>query len=150
MLYILFVLNNEEYGIEISYAQEIIRIPDKTTIIPNMPYYMDGVINLRSKVIPIIDLKRRFGFQQMERGIDSRLLILNMENEIFGIVVDDVTEIIPIDNQSIQEINQVVPKIGSNSLKGIRSMEERLVLLLDGLRLKTEIFQDLIEMEVNK
>lgn len=70
--YVVFSLEKQEYGIEISFAQEIIRIPRQITKIPNMPSYVEGMINLRGQVLPIIDLKERFGFEQAERGIDSR------------------------------------------------------------------------------
>ena len=80
MLYIVFLLNNDEYGIEISYAQEILRVPDKTTQIPNMPFYVEGVINVRGKVIPVLDLKKRFGFQESNQYLEKRLLIVDLDN----------------------------------------------------------------------
>jgi len=72
---VVFSLGLEEYAINISYAQEIIRVP-KFTRLPNTSSFVEGVFNLRGKVIPVFDLKKKFGVDQSERSIDSRLLIL--------------------------------------------------------------------------
>lgn len=140
--YVVFSLNNEEHGIEISFVQEIIRIPQLITKIPNMPSYIEGMVNLRGKVVPVIDLKKRFGFEQAERSIDSRLLILDLENMLLGIIVDDVSEVLKIDDQSIEELSSEISGIGSNSVKGIAKIDERLILLLDAMKMKTEVFHN--------
>lgn len=140
--YVVFSLGEEEYGIEISFAQEIIRIPQQITKIPDVPSYMEGIINLRGQVFPIIDLKKRFGFEQAERGIDSRLLILNIEDKLLGTIVDDVSEVLEIDNQSIEQLSAEISSIGGNSIKGIGKINERLILLLDEIKMKTEVFQN--------
>jgi purine-binding chemotaxis protein CheW len=140
--YVVFSLGKEEYGIEISFAQEIIRIPQQITKMPNMPSYIEGVVNLRGKVITVIDLKKRLGFEQTERSNDSRLLILNLENMLLGTIVDDVSEVIKIDDQSIEKLSFEISGIDSNSVKGIGKIDERLILLLDATKMKTEIFQN--------
>lgn len=106
--YVVFNLGKEEYGIEISYAQEIIRIPKQITKMPNMPPFIEGMVNLRGKVIPVIDLKKRFGFDQTERSIDNRLLILDLENTLLGAIVDDVSEVLMIDDQSIEKLSSQI------------------------------------------
>ncbi len=148
--YIVFILNNEEYGIEISCAQEILRIPNQMIQIPNMPYYVEGVINLRGKVIPVIDLNKRFGFNQTERGLDSRLLIVDLKNTLLGIIVDDVSEIINVEEASIEKLSSVISEIGKNSLKGIAKLENRLIVLLDAFKLNIEIFDNSLELEVKE
>lgn len=145
--YIVFMLNNEEYGIEISYAQEILRIPNQMTRIPNMPSHVEGVINLRDNVIPVIDLKKRFGFEQTNQCLDSRLLIVNLDNSVLAIIVDDVSEIINIEEDSIEQLNSVISQIGKNSLKGIGKIDKRLILLVDALKLKTEVIENSFELE---
>jgi purine-binding chemotaxis protein CheW len=145
--FVVFSLGNEEYGIEISYAQEIIRIPQQTTKIPNMPVYIEGMINLRGNVIPVVDLKKRFGFMQSERSIDSRLLILNLENMLLGIIVDDVSEVMNIDENSIEKLGFEISSISGNSIQGIGKIDGRLILMLNVQILKSEIFKNKLEME---
>jgi purine-binding chemotaxis protein CheW len=144
--YVVFILNNEEYGIEISYAQEILRVPEQLTLLPNMPSYIEGVINLRGKVIPVIELKKRFGFST-EQCTDSRLLIIKYEDTQLALKVDDVSEIISLEEEAVQQLNSVISQIGNNSLKGIGKFEDRLILLIDVLRLDKEVFHGEFEME---
>lgn len=139
--YVVFLLKDEEYGIEISYAQEILRIPNQVTKIPNMPSYIEGVIDLRGKVIPIVDLKKRFGFEQSSQSVDSRLLIIDFNNTTIGLIVDDVSEIITINEESIEKLNSIISRIGMNALKGIGRIENRLILLIDILKLNIEVFE---------
>lgn len=140
--YVVFSLGNEEYGIEISFAQEIIRIPRQIFKMPNMPSYIEGVVNLRGKVIPVIDLKKRFDFEHTERTNDSRLLILDLDNMLLGTIVDDVSEVIKIEDTSIEKLSSEVSSIGSSNVKGIGKIDKRLILLLDAVKMKNEIFQN--------
>ncbi|MBX4262829.1 chemotaxis protein CheW, partial [Clostridium estertheticum] len=96
---VVFKLGFEEYAINISYAQEIIRIP-KFTQLPNTPSFIEGVINIRGKIIPVLNLKKRFGIDRSDRGIDSRLLIIELDDMMVGLIVDDVSEVIRIDEES--------------------------------------------------
>lgn len=144
---VVFILGTEQYAIDISYAKEIVRIPEFTRM-PNMPPFMEGVINLRGKVIPVIDLKKRFGFEQTERTIDNRLLILDLEGMDLGIIVDDVTEVVHIKEEEIEKLNLEVATIGKNSVQGIGKIGERLIILLNVLELKNEIFQFKTEREL--
>jgi len=137
---VVFNLGVEQYGINISYAQEIIRIP-KFTRIPNVPQFVEGVFNLRGKVIPVFDLKKRFGIDQTERGIDSRLLILELDGMNAGIVVDDVSEVIRIEEQSIQNLSDEIVDISKNSIEGITLIDQRIIIILNAIELKSEIFK---------
>lgn len=140
--YVIFSLGEEEYGINISHAQEIIRIPEQITKIPNMPAYIDGVFNLRGKVIPIIDLKKRFDFAQTERNADNRLLVIDLDNMLVGTIVDNVSEVLMIDDSSIENLYSEIAGIGRNCIQGICNMGNRLILLLDALKMKDEVFQN--------
>ncbi|EGW37777.1 chemotaxis protein CheW [Desulfosporosinus sp. OT] len=136
---VVFKLGEEEYGIEIGFAQEIIRIPKRITKMPDMPSYIEGVTDLRGRVIPIIDLKIKFGFEQTERSVDSRLLILDLENSLLGIIVDDVSEVIKIEEQAIERLSGEISGLNSNRIQGIARINERLILLLNGLKMKSEL-----------
>lgn len=144
------MLNEEEYGIEISYAQEILRIPNHMTQLPNMPSYVEGVINIRGNVIPVIDLKKRFGIAQSEQSSDSRLLILNFDDTVLAIIIDDVLELLTFEENEIQKLNSTISQVGQNSLIGIGKVEKRLILLLDVPKLKNEVFTYQLEMEETK
>ncbi len=137
---VVFNLGLEEYAINISCAEEIIRIP-KFTKIPNVPSFIEGVINLRGKIISVFDLKKRFGLSQCERSTDSRLLILELDDMKVGIIVDDVSEVIRIDEQSIQNLNSEVATISKNSIQGISIIDNRIIIILNVLNLKSEIFK---------
>lgn len=140
--YVIFSLGEGEFGINISHAQEIIRIPEQITKIPNMPAYIDGVFNLRGKVIPIIDLKKRFDFAQTERNADNRLLVIDLDNMLVGTIVDNVSEVLMIDDASIENLYSEIAGIGRNCIQGICNMGNRLILLLDALKMKDEVFQN--------
>lgn len=137
---VIFNLGKEEYAINISYAKEIIRIP-KFTKIPNVPDYIEGVFNLRGTVITVIDLKKRFGISSTQRGADSRLLILDFKDMLAGIIVDDISEVVKGDNLSIQNLGNEIVSISKNSIEGITIMDNRLIILLNAVKLKTEIFK---------
>jgi purine-binding chemotaxis protein CheW len=139
---VIFSLDNGEYGIDISCVQEIIRIPAKITKIPNVPSYVEGIFNLRGKIIYVIDLKRRFHFDHTERGADSRLLILKLEDLMVGIIVDDVSDVLRINGDLIENFCVELDSISSNSIRGIHKTEERLILVLDSERLKNEVFEN--------
>lgn len=136
---VVFRLGDEEYALEITFAQEIIRIPERITKMPYLPSYIEGMIDLRGKAIPVIDLKERFGVEQSERGVDSRLLILNIENVGIGIIVDDVSEVIKVEEQSIERLNAELSGLGSSKVQGVVRIDERLILLLNGLNFRAEV-----------
>lgn len=144
---VVFSLGLEEYAINISYAQEIIRIP-KFTRLPDTPSFIEGVFNLRGKVIPVFNLKKKFGVDQSERSIDSRLLILELDNMMVGIIVDDVSEVIRIDEQTIQKLDSEIVSISKNSIQGISVIDQRIIIILNALKLKSEIFKYSLEKEL--
>lgn len=137
---VIFTLGEEEYGINIFFTQEIIRIPSLTKI-PNSPSFLEGVFNLRGKVIPVFDLKKRFNINQTERNIDSRLLILDLDGMNAGIIVDDVSEVMRIDEQSIENLDDDIVGLSKNSIEGICIVEERIIIVLNASKLKSEIFK---------
>lgn len=144
---VVFTLGLEEYAIHISYAQEIIRVPALTKV-PSIPEFIEGVFNLRGKVIPVIDLKKRFGFGESERNNDNRLLILELDGMKLGIVVDDVSEVLSIDEQSIENLSDEIVGISKNSVQGISLIDQRIIMILDAVALKSDIFSNNLEKEL--
>lgn len=143
---VVFKLGLEEYAINISFAQEIIRIPALTKM-PNTPPFLEGIFNLRGKVIPVFDLKKRFDMSQTERGIDSRLLILELDGMKAGIIVGDVSEVMRIGEHPIQNLDNEIVGISKNSIEGVCIVGERIIILLNASKLKSEIFKFNFERE---
>ena len=126
-----FNLENEEYGVEVLKVREIIRMPNITRV-PNTPHYVEGVINLRGKVIPIISLRKRFNLDMSETDSRTRIMVMDMTNNLTGFVVDSVAEVIRISSDEIQPAPPVVSgNIDQECLSGVINRADRLLVLLD-------------------
>ena len=127
---VVFGLGKEEYGVEITQVQEIVRLQEITKI-PNTPEFVEGVVNLRGKVIPLIDMKKRFALLQTERTGDNRIIVINVKENTIGVIVDYVSEVLRISDDRIEPPPAVVKSIGKEYLKGIGKINDRLLILLD-------------------
>lgn len=126
-----FRLADEEYGVEITKVQEIIRMQEITRV-PQMPGFLEGVINLRGNVIPVIDLRKRFGMPAKDRDGETRIVVVNVEGRTIGVVVDSVAEVLRISSDQIEPPPSVVAGIGREYLLGVGKLaENRLLILLD-------------------
>jgi len=134
MQLISFKLGEEIYGIEITKIREIIRI-GQITQVPETPHYIKGLINLRSTVIPVIDLRARFGLPEGELTDDGRIVVLNVGNRTIGIIVDAVSEVLRVTGDQISEAPPTVASLGNKYMIGLVRLEEQLLILLDVDRL---------------
>ncbi len=125
-----FRLAEEEYGIEITKIREIILITEITQV-PQTPHYVKGLINLRSTVIPVIDLRTRFGLPEGEATGESRIMVLHVGTKTIGIVVDAVSEVLRITQDQIAPPPPTVAGLGKEYLTGLVKLEDRLLILLD-------------------
>jgi purine-binding chemotaxis protein CheW len=125
-----FRLGNEEYGVEINKVREIILVGEITQV-PETPPFVKGLINLRSTVIPIIDLKLRFGLMEMPRTDETRIVVLNVAGKTIGIIVDAVNEVIRISVDQIAPPPPAVAGLDQEHLVGLAKLEDRLLILLD-------------------
>jgi len=128
-----FDIGTEEYAVDILEVQEIIRMVEITPV-PKAPYYVEGVINLRGKVIPIIDLRLRFGLSAADRTKETRIVVVDVSRIIIGLVVDSVSEVIRIPS-SLVEPPPNGKQGGAEFYKGVGRVEGRLLILLDLPRL---------------
>jgi purine-binding chemotaxis protein CheW len=131
-----FNLENEEYGMEILRVQEIIRMQGLTRV-PNSPPFVDGVINLRGKVIPVIGLRKRFGLAARPNDKHTRIVVTEIGGAIVGFVVDSVSEVLRIPASTIE----AAPRLGSVNqefVAGVAKLEARLLILLDVERIMSE------------
>src|SRR5438309_3730576 len=127
---VVFQLGAELYGVEISRVHEIIRL-QAVTRVPRSPAFVEGVINLRGKVIPVVDLRRRFGLPTADHTRASRIVVVEIGDQVVGIIVDGVSEVLRVSSVIVEPPSPVVAGIDSEYLHGIAKLPERLVILLD-------------------
>ena len=125
-----FHIGAEEYGVDISQIQEIIRMVEVTRV-PRTPDFMDGVINLRGQLIPIVDLRTRFGMERVAPTKATRIIVTDIGTKRVGIVVDSATEVVTIPIESIEEPPEMIAGVGADYLQGVGKIGDRLVILLD-------------------
>ena len=135
--FVTFTLGNEEYAVDILSVQEINRITE-ITIVPNSPDYVEGVINLRGKVIPVINLRKKFGLADKETDDSSRIIIMEIQGITNGLIVDSVSEVLRILTNTIEPAPPMSSNISSQFIKGIAKLENRLIILIDLDRLLGE------------
>ncbi|HXE97928.1 MAG TPA: chemotaxis protein CheW [Dongiaceae bacterium] len=127
-----FMLADEEYGVEVLKVREIIRMPTITKM-PNVPHHVEGIINLRGKVIPIISMRRRFGLMENGNNIQTRIIIMDVSGRLTGFIVDSVSEVIRIHSSEIQPPPSMVTSggIGQEFITGVFNHAERLLIIMD-------------------
>ena len=129
-----FKISNELYGINIMEVREIIRLTDVTPI-PNAPDFVDGVITLRGEIIPIVDLGKRFHFDEVVFNEDDELLrgiiVINVEELIIGVMIDQINRVIEINSANIQPPPHMISGIGTEYIQGVVKLEENLLVILD-------------------
>jgi purine-binding chemotaxis protein CheW len=124
-----FRVGNEEFGLDILRVQEIIRVQDLTRV-PNSPDFVDGVINLRGKVIPVIALRKRFGLPDQVHDQQTRIVVLEVQNMVLGFIVDSVSEVLRIPTSTVAPPPRL-GRIESEFVSGVGKLENRLLILLD-------------------
>lgn len=141
---VVFNLDREEYGVYITQVQEIIR-PLGITRIPGMPGFIEGVINLRGKIIPILNLRERFGFDKKEKDTNTRIVVAEVATQTVGLVVDTVTEVLRIADEAIDPLPPTVTNIDAEYLKGVGKLDRRLIILLDLEKVLTDLEKSTLE-----
>ena len=125
-----FRLANELYGIEITKIREIILVSEITQV-PETPHYVKGLINLRSSVIPVIDLRARFALPEAELGADGRIMVLNVGTRTIGIVVDSVNEVLRVSQDQVSPAPPTVASQGNGYMTGLVQLDQELLILLN-------------------
>jgi purine-binding chemotaxis protein CheW len=125
-----FNIGEEEFGVDILKVQEINRMLEVTRV-PNAPEFVDGVINLRGKVIPIIDLRRRFGMERKEHDKNTRIVVVELTGKIVGFVVDAVREVLRIPRSVTEPPPPIVAGVEAEYITAVGKLEDRLLILLD-------------------
>lgn len=125
-----FKISNEEFGIDILSVQEINRMLQITKV-PNTPAFIEGVINLRGRIIPVIDLRVKLGMEKKEYSKDTRIVVVEIKNRIVGFIVDEVNEVLRIPESITEAPPDMVGGVASDYIISIGKLEDRLLILLD-------------------
>ena len=129
-----FMLSNEIYGIEISKVREVMDYK-KITIVPKTPDFMKGVINLRGGVVPVIDLRLKFGMEETEKTVDTCIIIVDIsvdgEQTFIGALADSVKEVITLEAENIEPAPKIGTKLDTEFIRGMGKLNEEFVIVLD-------------------
>jgi purine-binding chemotaxis protein CheW len=129
-----FKLDTEIYALEISKVQSVLDF-EQLTIVPRMPDFMRGVINLRGSVVPIIDMRLKFGMTQTEKTVDSCIIIAEIEMEdeltILGMLADSVQEVITLEPEHIEPAPKIGTRLNTEFIKGMGKQNEEFLMILD-------------------
>lgn len=135
--YLVFSIDDESYGIEIKYVTEIIGIQTITNV-PELPSYMKGIINLRGKIIPVMDIRLRFKKEPKEYNDRTCIIVIDILNMSVGLIVDSVSEVVTINDSETSELPQINQRYNNRYVKNIGKIGSEVKLLLDCEKLLTE------------
>ena len=144
--FLTFMLNQEEYGLEIKYVTEIIRI-QKITEVPDMPVFVKGVINLRGKVIPVMDLHLRFGIKETVYDDFTCVVVIRVDDQTVGLLVDRVSEVLNIPQNEIEPPPKIKKGESSRFVKGMGKSGDKVKILLDANKMLFEEIKDIANKE---
>lgn len=125
-----FKIGKELFGVDISNVKEIVRVPEIVKV-PDTPEFIEGVINLRGRIVSVIDLKKRFRLGRVDRTKTSRILVAEMDGRVVGLLVDAASEVLRLSADSIEPPPDMVSGIGIDYITGVGKIGERIIILLD-------------------
>jgi purine-binding chemotaxis protein CheW len=125
-----FRIGNETYGVRIGSVREIVRVPEITSV-PSAPDLIEGVINLRGKIIPVMDLRKRFGQTEIISDRKNRILVVELENKLIGLIVNAASEVLKIPPSEVDSPGSVFAEGESSYVTGVGKLKGRLIILLD-------------------
>ena len=146
--YLTFVLGSEQYGLEILKVQEI-RGYDAVTQIANTPDFIKGVVNLRGKIVPIVDLRIKFHLGKVEYNEFTVVIILNLNGRVVGIVVDGVSDVMALKEEQIRDVPSLVTSIDTKYIVGLATVEQQMLILVDIEQLMNSQEMALIDVAIH-
>ena len=128
--WVTFHLEKEKYGIKVMQVQEVLRMTEIAPV-PGAPHYVLGIINLRGNVVTVIDTRRRFGLPDAESDDETRIVIIEADNNVVGILVDSVAEVVDLRTSEIETAPNVGNDESSKYIQGVSSRDDELLILVD-------------------
>lgn len=125
-----FMVGKESFGIDIGRVQEIVTVPEITKI-PDTPDFLEGIINLRGKIVSVIDLRKRLKLNGSFKDKKNRILVTEMDGKVVGLIVDEVSEVLRLNPDNIEPPPEIVSSTGAEYITGVGKLEDRIILLLD-------------------
>ena len=125
-----FRIGNETFGVRIGSVREIVRVPEITAV-PSAPETVEGVINLRGKIIPVMDLRKRFGQTEIQPDKKNRILVVELDNKLVGLIVNAASEVLRIAPSEIEAPGNLFAEGESGYVTGVGKLKGRLIILLD-------------------
>lgn len=128
--YVIFKLGNEAYGVDIMNVKEICEYKESVRV-PNTPKFIDGIINLRGDITPIVNLKKRFDLEDTGTNSDTRVIVIGIQNKQVGFVVDEASQVIRISEENMEPAPDLITGVDKKYITGVGKLEDKIVLLLD-------------------
>ncbi len=135
--WVTFFLDNEKYGIKVMQVQEVLRMTEIAPV-PGAPHYVLGIINLRGNVVTVIDSRKRFGLPEKEPDDSTRIVIIEANDQVVGILVDSVAEVVDLRSSEIETAPNVGTDESSKYIQGVSSQREELLILVDVYKLLSD------------
>jgi len=149
--FLTFSLAGEEYGVDILGVQEV-KVWTKVTVLPNTPGYIKGVLNLRGVIVPIIDLRARFGIESTDYDSTTVIIVLklkiNNQEQIIGLVVDAVSDVLDIRHSDIKSVDGFDVRSKSEAVTGVATVNSKLIIMLDAAKLVNVSEMEMLEKMV--
>lgn len=124
-----FLVGEEEYGIEILYIHEINKV-GQITRVPNVPFFIKGIMNLRGNVIPVVNLREKFGLRSKEYDDDTRIIVVELNQKLVAFIVDSVNQTIRVRKADVEMASDMIDGISKDYIAGVAKFQNRLVILL--------------------
>lgn len=125
-----FKVGNEEFGVDILKVHEINRML-KITKVPNTPNFIEGVVNLRGRIIPLVDLRTRLSIEKKTHDNKTRIIVVDISGNTIGFIVDEVNEVLRISKEIIEDPPELVSNVDSDFITSVAKLEDRIIILLD-------------------
>lgn len=142
--FVTFEVAQEEFAVDILAVHEINRMMELTRV-PQAPREIEGVINLRGKIIPVMDLRKRFGLPERERDEQTRIIVVEVDGRVIGFIVDRVRQVLPVSRSIVEPAPDMVATIDSQFISGVGKLPDRLLILLDLARLLSSTLKEAVD-----
>ncbi len=127
---VVFNIGKEHYAVNIESVSEIVRVPEVTAV-PDAPEFFEGVINLRGKIVPVVDLRARLRLPRIERTKSSRVLVTETGGRVIGLMVDAVSEVRKLSSEAVEQPPEMISAVGIEYITGVAKLGDRLIIFLD-------------------